>query len=97
MCYHCDKLGHTRSFNIKYLKGINIEKGEENKGVNLAIVVVIDVYIVCDDGSINLTCQDSRWVVDFNALRHVTLLRDVFSYYTSGQFCYMTMGNDVEC
>ena len=52
----CGKLGHTRSFNIKYLKGINIEKGKENKGVNLAIVVVIDVYIVCDDGRINLTC-----------------------------------------
>ena len=56
MCYNCDKLGHTRSFNIKYLKGINIEKGKENKGVSLAVVVVIDVYIVCDDGSINLTC-----------------------------------------
>ena len=66
-----------KKFQYKVFEG---NKYRKRLGFNLAVVVVIDVYIVCDDGSINLTC----WVVDFNALRHVTLLRDVFSSYTSG-------------
>jgi hypothetical protein len=53
-----------------------------------------EVIFVCDDGHVNLTSQDTCWIVDSGASFHVTSWRDLFSSYTSGDFGHVRMEND---
>ncbi|KAI9162145.1 hypothetical protein LWI28_024288 [Acer negundo] len=46
---------------------------------------------------VNLTCQNSHWVIDLGVSYHVTSHRDYFSSYISGQFGHVKMRSDVEC
>ena len=70
------------------------ERGEEKKEEKDTAAVASDgdVVIIYDDGCVNLTCQDSTWVVDSAASFHVTSRRDFFPSYTSGDFCCVRMG-----
>jgi hypothetical protein len=53
-----------------------------------------EVIFVGDDGHVNLTSQDTCWVVDSGASFHVTSQRDFFYSYTSGDFGCVKIGND---
>ncbi|CAL8167682.1 unnamed protein product [Prunus armeniaca] len=49
-----------------------------------------EVIILCGDGFVNFSSQDTCWIVDSGASFHVTSQRDFFTSYTNGDF-----GNDV--
>ena len=96
-CYYCDKPGHKQS-QCRLWKKEQKQKGEAKKeGANTAAAADGDVTIICDVNSVNLTCQDSHWVVDSGASYHVTSRRDVFSTYRDGEFGNVKMGNNAEC
>jgi hypothetical protein len=54
--------------------------------VQTAVVFGGDVAIVCDDGCVNLVCQDSTWVADSTTFYHVIPQCDFFIFYTAGDF-----------
>lgn len=74
----------------------NKGKGGESSGEKDTAVVVSDgeVIIVCDDGFVGLTRQDSGWVIDSGASFHVNSQRDFFTSYTHGDFGHVRMGNE---
>ncbi|KAK0604498.1 hypothetical protein LWI29_016259 [Acer saccharum] len=98
-CFHCGKAGHKKFQCRKFKREQNNEKGEEKKkGIgHVATTADGDVCIFMEHDSVNLTCQNSHWVVDSGASYHVTSHRDYFSSYIGGQFGHVKMGNDVEC
>ena len=49
--------------------------------------------IVTDDGCVSLATQDSNWVIDSSALFHVTSHSDFFTFYRTGDFGNVRMGN----
>ncbi len=53
-----------------------------------------EVIILCGDGFVNLSSQDTCWIVDSGASFHVTSQRDFFTSYTNGDFGNVRMGND---
>ncbi|KAH7853940.1 hypothetical protein Vadar_008297 [Vaccinium darrowii] len=65
-CYYCHKLGHMRS-ECRFLKK-DQKKGKvgESSGEKDTAAVVSDgdVIIICDDGFVGLTGQDSSWIVE---------------------------------
>jgi hypothetical protein len=76
-CYYCDKPGHMQKDCKKYKrdkKGRDEDKNEDNG--TAAVVFDGDVAIVCDDGCVNLACQDTTWVADSAASYHVTPRHD---------------------
>ncbi|PKI76236.1 hypothetical protein CRG98_003347 [Punica granatum] len=92
-CYHCEKDGHYKR-ECRALK--NNENGNgESKKEKCTTTVASDgeTYIVCDEGYVNFTCQDSTWVADTGASFHVTPHRDFFSSYTTEDYGYVIMGN----
>ena len=93
-CYYCDKPGHMQKDCRKYKrdkKGKDEDKNEENG--TAAVVFDGDVAIVCDDGCVNLACQDTTWIADSAASYHVTPRRDFYTSYTAGDFGQVRMGN----
>ena len=65
---------------------------KEKKETN-AIAVEGDIMIVTDDGCVNLATQDSNWVIDSSASFHVTSHSDFFTFYKTGDFGNVRMGN----
>ena len=93
-CHYCHKKGHMKKECWK-LKAKNSKKGEERKKEDASVVTSGDeMLVVCDDNSVNFTCQDSNWVVDSGASFHVTSHADFFNSYTKGDFGYVRMGNE---
>ena len=43
---------------------------------------------------INISCDESSWVVDTGAASHVTSRKDFFSSYTPGDFGTLSMSNE---
>jgi hypothetical protein len=52
---------------------------------------------MCDEGFINLACQDSTWVVDLVVSFHVTSWYDLFTSYKKGDFGTVRMRNNNIC
>ncbi|KAJ0754054.1 putative RNA-directed DNA polymerase [Helianthus annuus] len=103
-CHHCGRKGHT----IKFCRQLKKEKrkadynnkknnhkkddgGNDTAEVNTATE---EFFICCDDDVVNITRDDSSWVVDSGATCHVTSQRDFFSSYTPGDFGVVKMGNN---
>jgi hypothetical protein len=55
------------------------------------------VFIVCDEGFVNLTCHDSTWVVDSTTSFYVTSRRDLFSFYKERDYGVVRMGDNEVC
>ena len=101
ICYHCGKAGHIKR-NCRFLKRDQSRERDEDKEKKndkdtTAVASVNNVYIVCDDNSINLACQDSTWIIDSGASYHVTPRRDFFSSYSAGDFGMVKMGDEGVC
>ena len=68
-------------------KGKDEDKNEENG--TAAVVFDGDVGIVCDDGCVNLACQDTTWVADSTASYHVIPRRYFYTSYIAGILSWM--------
>ena len=55
------------------------------------------MIIVCGDACVNISCQDSTWMVDTTMSFHITARRDFFSSYTNGNFGWVRMRNEAKC
>jgi hypothetical protein len=77
-------------------KKLKREQQENEDAGNIAATTFKgnEVIFVCDDGHVNLTSQDTCWIVDSGASFNITSGRDFFSSYTSGDFGHVRMGND---
>ena len=83
-CYHCGIQGHTKKF-CRKLKRENREKEENKEEGNencLATIATEDLLTVLDVNLINISCDESSWVVDTGAASHVTFRKDFFSAWT---------------
>ena len=58
------------------------------------VIVSNELIIICYDNNMNITCEESSWIVDSGASYHVTPRREFFSSYTPGDFGTLKMGND---
>jgi transposase InsO family protein len=98
-CFFCGKLGHMKRECRKFKKEQLKEKGEEQKEEKDTAAVALDgdVVIAFDEAYANITCDESRWVVDTAASFHITPHRDFFSSYTNGHFGWVRMGNEAKC
>jgi hypothetical protein len=64
---------------------------DDKKEYTAVIVFDREVFIVCEEDFINLTRQDSTWIVDSVALFHVTSTRDLFTFYKEGDYSVVRM------
>ncbi|GKU93138.1 hypothetical protein SLEP1_g6763 [Rubroshorea leprosula] len=101
ICYTCGKQGHyqkdywhNKDKNIKKMADTHGEK--EAKENTTAITSDDEVYLLCENDSIDVAHHDSTWVVDTAASYHVTPNKDWFSSYKEGDFGYLKMGNRFE-
>ena len=94
-CYHCGKHGHIkrecRQLKRELAKENTNEKTEDTTATTLS---GDDMFIVCGDNYVNITTQDTYWVIDSGASFHVTSRRDFFTSYTDGDYGQVRMGND---
>ncbi|CAL1406718.1 unnamed protein product [Linum trigynum] len=91
-CHHCKEKGHIRRFCPKFRNERKKGKRDENSdddGANS----VDEFNIVYEEDVVNLTTQETSWVVDSGATIHVTSKREFFSSYTPGDFGVVRMGN----
>ncbi|CAH9075454.1 unnamed protein product [Cuscuta epithymum] len=102
-CYHCGRKGHTKRFcrqlkkekkKSDYNNQKNHKKDEGGNG-NVEVNTTTDEFLICSDlDMVNITHDDSSWVVDSGATCHVTSQRDFYSSYTPGNFGNVRMGNN---
>ena len=72
----------------------SLEKGRENtEKETSAVTTEGDATSVYEDGCVNLTSQESDWLIDSNASFHVTPHGDIFSTYSASDFGDVRMGN----
>ncbi|CAL2258124.1 unnamed protein product [Prunus armeniaca] len=94
-CYHCGGIGHMKI-------GFRLFKREQDRGneksdarhMTATTSCGNKVIILCGDGFINFSSQDTCWIVNFGASFHVTSQNDFFTSYTNGDFGNVRMGND---
>jgi hypothetical protein len=55
------------------------------------------VFIVCDEGFVNLTCHDFTWVVDSAISFYVISRRDLFSSYKERDYGVVRMEDNEVC
>ncbi|KAI5315217.1 hypothetical protein L3X38_044393 [Prunus dulcis] len=94
-CYHCGGIGHMKR-ECRLFKREQ-DRGNENSDARHTTATTFDgneVIILCGDGFVNLSSQDTCWIVDSGASFHVTSRRDFFTSYTNGDFGNVRMGND---
>ena len=97
-CFYCGKPGHIKRECRKFIREQFKEKcGEQKEDKDIAAVASDGItIIVCHDACVNLTCQDSTWVVDTTASFHIIAHRDFFSSYTSDSFGWVRIGNETK-
>ena len=91
-CYHCGQKGHMRN-ECRKLKEEHAEKGG-TRDTAATTSYGDEVIIICEDGLVNMTSQDTCWVVDSGASFHVTSRKEFFTSYNTGNFGNVRMGND---
>ena len=74
------------------MDGPELLQGEKKDTVTA--VTGDDALVVCDHNMLNLTCQESNWVIGNGASIHCIPRRDFFSSNTLNDFCVLKMGND---
>ncbi|KAK9020636.1 hypothetical protein V6N11_010654 [Hibiscus sabdariffa] len=72
---------------IRILSIIIVEKSER-----VVVVTHEDLLVICYENLVNLTCDDTSWVIDTSASIHVTSRRDFFTSYTHGDFGALKLG-----
>lgn len=73
----------------------NNGKGKEQEPKQITTVVAdIDVFIISDEGCVNIVCQDSRWFIDLGASYHIVTRADFFTSFISRDFGFVRMEND---
>lgn len=102
-CYHCGRKGHTirvcrqlKRENKKknYNSQKNNHKKDEDGGDKPEVNTTTDeFFICCDYDMVNLTHDDSSWILDSGATCHIATRRDYYSSYTPGDYGVVRMGN----
>ena len=90
-CYYCNKLGHIQRECRAWKREQN--EGKKKEKETNAVTAEGDATIVYEDDCVNLTSQESVWVIDSGASFHVTPHGDFFSTYSAGDFGDVRMGN----
>ena len=103
ICYYCEKPGHIQKYCRKFKrdKGKEPEKSEtsrnqEDKDTATLTISdeIVELFVVADEGSLNLASDECTWIVDSAASYHITPHKEYFSSYTCGDFGRVKMGND---
>ena len=69
----------------------------DEKGTSAVATSTDEILFICKLGSTNLASEECTWVIDSGASFHITLLRECFSTYTTGDHGYVKMGDNGEC
>ncbi|GKV36538.1 hypothetical protein SLEP1_g44659 [Rubroshorea leprosula] len=85
---------HNKDKNVR--KRADTHEGKEAKENTTVITSDGELYLLCENDSIDVAHYDSTWVIDTIASYHVTPNRDWFSSYKEGDFGYLKMGNRSE-
>ena len=85
-CHNCKQKGHIRRF----CPQLRQNKGADSDNAN----VVEELMLVYDEDFVNLTTQETTWVVDSGATIHVSSRREFFSSYSPGNYGVVRMGNE---
>ncbi|KAF2294485.1 hypothetical protein GH714_011845 [Hevea brasiliensis] len=97
-CHYCKKKGHIQKFCRKFKKDQGKNKGKEvrkeDSSDDECFNVVDEFNMVYNDDIINLTTHKTSWVIDSGATIYVTSRKELFSFYTHGDFGSIKMGND---
>ncbi|CAL2254439.1 unnamed protein product [Prunus armeniaca] len=94
-CYHCGGIGHMKR-ECRLFKREQ-DRGNEKSDARHTTATTSggnEVIILCGDGFVNFSSQDTCWIMDSGASFHVTSRRDFFTSYTNGDFGNVRMGND---
>ena len=101
-CYYCKKDGHKKTECRKWKRDQAKEKNDKGEKADhkkdevntSAVATTNEVFLIGDDGCLNLACDECSWVIDSGASFHLTSHQGYFSSYTSGDFGHVRMGND---
>ncbi|RDY06496.1 hypothetical protein CR513_09506, partial [Mucuna pruriens] len=75
-------------------KGKSKEKDDDDDDDHVTIAIGDDLVILRDFELVNFVSDESMWIIDSGATLHVTLRKDFFIFYTSGDFGVLKMSND---
>ena len=97
-CFYSQNPGHKQckyriwKWDMKSKNDKNSDN-EDKKNVT-ATTVGDDIYFVGDGACYNLTSDDCSWVINTGASYHLTANKNYFTFYISGDFGFVRMGND---
>jgi len=101
-CHYCHKTGHIQKYCFQWKKENKGKKGKpkekvgDDDRVTTATSIGDDLVILRDFDSVNLVSDESMWIIDSGATLHITLRKEFFTSYTSGDFGVLKMDNDGE-
>jgi len=99
-CHYCHKIRDIQrncflwKNENKDKKGKQKEKHHDNDDRVTIATCDDDLIILRDHDSVNLVSDESMWIIDSGVTLHVTLRKEFFTSYTSGDFGVLKMGND---
>lgn len=90
--------GYRKKYNAQLKRKTKNDKGKEKHNDDDSdvdrVVATNEVFLILsDDNLINLTMQQSNWVIISGTSIHATSRRIFFVSYTSGDFCSVRMSN----
>ncbi|KAI5345013.1 hypothetical protein L3X38_012890 [Prunus dulcis] len=86
-CYHCGGIGHMKRECMLFKR--ERDRGNEKSDTRHTTATTSggnEVNILCSDGFVNFSSQDTCWIVDSGVSFRVTSQRDFFTSYTNGDF-----------
>ncbi|KAF2318240.1 hypothetical protein GH714_003475 [Hevea brasiliensis] len=81
---------HTEA-NKKY--GAKLERNDKKKPNQFVATTTNDLTIIWDEDIVHLEFNETTWLVDSGTSHHVTLKKEFFNSYASGDFGILRMGN----
>nr|KYP32690.1 Retrovirus-related Pol polyprotein from transposon TNT 1-94 [Cajanus cajan] len=97
--YYCNKPGHIQNNFFLWKKEHKGKKGKQKEKDHdddcITTTTSGDLILLRDYESFNHVSDESMWIIDSGAMLHVTLRKEFFTSYTSGDFGMLKMGNDV--
>lgn len=93
-CDYCNKKRHIVKYCYKHKRDMR-QKNKEDDNENLVSVVSNnDLLVACGENAINLVHDKSSWFVDSCSTSYITLKKELFSFYTPGNFRILKVGNN---